>query len=135
MAVEREAGTTLQGNPFTLVGTELKVGDKAPDFDILNGDLNSMSLANYNGKVKVICSVPSLDTPVCDTEIRKFNEEAAGLGDNVEVLTVSVDLPFAQKRWCGAANVENVTPILSISNPDICQFLSLMQEVARAIGD
>lgn len=111
MAVERPAGTTLRGNPFTLVGPELKVGDKAPAFEVVGGDLNPVNLDSYKGKVKVICAVPSLDTPVCDTEIKRFNQEAATLGDRVQVLTVSVDLPFAQKRWCGASNVDKVTAL------------------------
>jgi thiol peroxidase len=111
MAVERPGGTTLRGNPFTLVGSALKAGDKAPDFSVLGGDLSTVTLGSYPGKVKVICSVPSLDTPVCDKEIRHFNQEAASLGDHVAVLTVSVDLPFAQKRWCGAAGVNNVTAL------------------------
>lgn len=111
MAIERPNGTTLRGNPFTLIGPALKAGDRAPAFKALNNDLSEVSLDTYKGKVKVICSVPSLDTPVCDAEIRKFNEQAAGLGDNVAVLTVSVDLPFAQKRWCGAAGVDRVTTL------------------------
>lgn len=111
MAVERPAGTTLKGNPFTLVGPELKAGDQAPDFDVLGGDLSPVNIESYKGKVKVICAVPSLDTPVCDAEIRRFNQEVAGLSDDIAVLTVSVDLPFAQQRWCGAANVENVTAL------------------------
>ncbi len=111
MAEERQGGTTFQGNPLTLVGSELKAGDQAPVFSVLNGALEATSLDNYQGKVKVICTVPSLDTPVCDTEIRRFNQEAAGLGDNVAVLTISADLPFAQGRWCGAAGVENITPL------------------------
>ena len=93
------------------MGDEEKVGDAAPDFSVLGGDLSAVTLADYAGKVKVICLVPSLDTPVCDTEIRRFNQEAAGLGDNVAVLAVSTDLPFAQKRWCGDAGADNVTAL------------------------
>ena len=105
---ERAAAVTLKGNPMTLLGDELKVGAAAPDFSLKAGDMSDKSLADYAGKVKLISVVPSLDTPVCDTETRKFNEEAVGLGDGVAVLTVSVDTPMAQKRWCGAAGVENV---------------------------
>ena len=104
---ERAAAITLKGNPMTLVGDELKVGDKAPDFKLKAIDMSDKTLADFAGKVKIISIVPSLDTPVCDTQTRKFNEEAGGL-DGVVVLTVSVDLPMAQKRWCGAAGVENV---------------------------
>lgn len=98
---------TFKGNPVTLIGNELKVGDKAPDFTVLANDLSSVSLSDSNGKVRLISVVPSLDTGLCDQQTRRFNEEAAKLG-NVEVLTISVDLPFAQKRWCGAAGIENV---------------------------
>ena len=111
MATERHGGATLRGNEFTLIGDELKVGDKAPDFSVLSSDQSAVTLDSYKGKVKVICAVPSLDTPTCDTEIRRFNQEAAGLDDNIAVLTISVDLPFAQGRWCGDAGVENVTAL------------------------
>ena len=111
MATERPGGATLGGNEFTLIGDELKVGDKAPDFSVLSSDLSAVTLDSYKGRVKVICAVPSLDTPTCDTEIRRFNQEAAGLDDNIAVLTISVDLPFAQGRWCGDAGVENVTAL------------------------
>jgi len=98
----------MRGNPRTLVGDEVKVGDQAPDFEVVNNDLQPVTLADYRGKVKVLLSVPSLDTGVCDQETRRFNEEAAGLGDDVVVLAISTDLPFAQKRWCAAAGVERV---------------------------
>lgn len=108
---ERTGLVTLQGNPVALLGPELKVGDKAPDFTLLKNDMSPASLADYKGKVIVLSVVPSLDTPVCDTQTRKFNEQAAALGDNVVILTVSVDLPFAQARWCGAAGVDKVTTL------------------------
>jgi thiol peroxidase len=99
---------TFKGNPMTLVGPELKVGDAAPDFSVVDNSLAPVSLATYAGKVKIISAVPSLDTPVCDTETRRFNQEAAGLPGEVALLTISVDLPFAQKRWCGAAGIDRV---------------------------
>lgn len=99
---------TMGNKPVTLIGNEVKVGDKAPDFTVLANDSSPVTLNDSNGKVRLIASVPSVDTGVCDAEIRRFNEEAAGLGDNVVLYTVSVDLPFAQKRWCGAAGIENV---------------------------
>ena len=102
---------TFKGNPVTLVGPELKVGDAAPDFTVVDNSLSPVTLASYAGKVKIISSVPSLDTPVCDTETRRFNREAAELPGNVAVLTVSVDLPFAQKRWCGAAGIDRVVTL------------------------
>ncbi|HEX6988460.1 MAG TPA: thiol peroxidase [Bacillota bacterium] len=100
--------TIMGGRPKTLAGKEVKVGDRAPDFTVINNDLRPVTLADYRGKVKVLLSVPSLDTGVCDQETRRFNEEASGLADGVVVLAVSMDLPFAQKRWCAAAGVERV---------------------------
>ncbi len=105
---ERNGAATFQGNPLTLVGSEIKVGDVAPNCVLVANDLSSATLGDYIGKVLIIASVPSLDTPVCDMETRRFNSEAAALGDNVQILTVSMDLPFAQGRWCGAAGVEAV---------------------------
>lgn len=107
MAIERKGAVTFKGNPVTLLGPELKVGDQAPDFKVLANDLSEVTLADSKGFVRIISVVPSLDTGVCDAQTRRFNEEAGGI-DGVKVLTVSVDLPFAQKRWCGAAGVENV---------------------------
>lgn len=104
---ERPDAVTLKGNPKTLLGKELKVGDTAPDFSLKANDMSDKTLADYADKVKLISVVPSLDTPVCDTETRKFNQDAGGI-DGVVVLTVSVDTPMAQKRWCAAAGVENV---------------------------
>jgi thioredoxin-dependent peroxiredoxin len=106
---ERTGVITMKGNPLTLAGQEAKVGAPAPDFEVLANDLSPFKLSSLTGKVAIICSVPSLDTPTCDIETRWFNEEAAKLGPGVEVLTISMDLPFAQKRWCGAAGVERVT--------------------------
>jgi len=105
---ERSGIITMKGNPLTLVGQELKIGHMAPDVVLANNDLESVSLSSYRGKVCIISSVPSLDTPVCDMETRRFNEEAGALGDDVAIITVSMDLPFAQKRWCGAAGVDKV---------------------------
>lgn len=99
---------TFKGNPVTLVGPELKVGDAAPNFAVVDNALSQATLASYEGKVKIISAVPSLDTPVCDTETRRFNQEAASLPGDVVVLTISADLPFAQKRWCGAAGIDKV---------------------------
>ncbi len=105
---DTKATVTFEGNPLTLTGDQPKVGEPAPDFEALGNDLSAVKLSDLLGKICVICSVPSLDTPVCDTEVRKFNEQAASLGDDVAVLVISMDLPFAQQRWCGAAGVENV---------------------------
>jgi thiol peroxidase len=103
---ERTGEITFKGNPLTLIGPELKVGDAAPDATLLANDLSPVKLSSYKGKVCVVSVVPSLDTPTCDMQTRKFNEEAGNLGDNVVILTTSMDLPFAQARWCGAAGVE-----------------------------
>lgn len=97
---------TMRGNPVTLVGKPVEVGQDAPDFTVVDNNLGTVSLKDTSG-VRLIASVPSLDTGVCDAETRRFNEEATKLGD-AKVYVVSMDLPFAQKRWCGAAGVENV---------------------------
>lgn len=107
MDTERKNATTLKGNPFTLIGAEVKVGQKAPEFSVLDGSLQPVSLASSKGKTRLIISVPSLDTPVCDAETRKFNEAAANI-PGVEVLVVSVDLPFAQGRFCQTAGIKNL---------------------------
>jgi thiol peroxidase len=106
--IERAGIITMKGNPLTLVGKELKVGDLAPDFEVLDNDLAPVQFSSFRGKICVISSVPSLDTPVCDMETRRFNEEAGKLGADTQILTLSMDLPFAQKRWCGAAGVDKV---------------------------
>ncbi|SMC20696.1 thiol peroxidase (atypical 2-Cys peroxiredoxin) [Desulfacinum hydrothermale DSM 13146] len=105
---ERPGAVTMRGAPLTLVGEEVTVGLAAPDFQALNNDLQPVRLSEFKDKVVVLSSVPSLDTPVCDMETRRFNQEAEKLGDDVMILTISMDLPFAQKRWCGAAGVEHV---------------------------
>ena len=105
---ERQGVITIHGNPLTLVGDEIKVGAPAPDVELLDNDLNPVKLSAFRGKVLVIASVPSLDTPVCDMETRRFNDEAANLGADIALVTISMDLPFAQKRWCGAAGVKNL---------------------------
>ena len=108
---ERHGLIKMKGNPLTLLGGETKVGDKMPAASLLDNGLAPVDLSSYQGKVLLISSVPSLDTPVCDMETRRFNSEAAALGPEVVVLTVSMDLPFAQKRWCGAAGVDRVVTL------------------------
>ena len=110
--MEKRTGVvTFAGGPVTLVGPEVKVGRAAPDFTLLDNGLAPKTLKDFAGKVKVISVVPSLDTGVCDAQTRWFNQDATKLSDDVVVLTVSMDLPFAQKRWCGAAGVENVVTL------------------------
>lgn len=99
---------TLKGKPLTLVGEEVKVGDAAPEFEVVDNDLKGVKFSSFKGTVIIVSAVPSLDTPVCDIETRKFNKTAGQLGSAIKVLTISMDLPFAQKRWCGAAGVKNV---------------------------
>ncbi|OBZ14793.1 lipid hydroperoxide peroxidase [Bacillus sp. FJAT-27264] len=108
MTQERTGVATLKGSPITLIGPALKAGDQAPDFVLSKNLLEEVSLSDYAGKIKLISVVPSLDTGVCDAQTRRFNTEAAELGDDVAILTVSVDLPFAQARWCGAAGIDRV---------------------------
>jgi len=105
---ERTGIVTFKGSPMTLLGPELKVGDRAPDFAVVDGALQPVCLADSAGKTRIISAVPSLDTPVCDAETRRFNQEAAGLPGDIVVLTVSMDLPFAQQRWCAAAGIDRV---------------------------
>ena len=105
---ERAGVVTFQGMPLTLVGEGLSAGDKAPEFNLLDNALSPVRLSDFKGRVCLLLTVPSLDTPVCDMETRRFNQEASQLGADIAVLAVSMDLPFAQKRWCGAAGIEQV---------------------------
>lgn len=105
------ASITFGGKPVTLLGNGVKVGDTAPDFKVLANDSSEVTLADSKGKVRIFSVVPSLDTGVCDAQTRKFNELAASLGDDVVIYTVSVDLPFAQRRWCGAAGIDAVQTV------------------------
>ena len=105
--MERPGATTMRGNPLTLIGPELKVGDKAPDFKLVDNGLKNVTLADTGHNVRIISVVPSLDTPVCDAQTKRFNEEATKL-PQVDIYTVSMDLPFAQKRWCGSFGVDKV---------------------------
>lgn len=108
---ERKGEVTFKGNPVTLIGPRLQAGDRAPDATLLGIDLSERRISDYNGKTVLISVVPSLDTGVCDAQTRRFNEEIGKLGDDVVGLTVSVDLPFAQKRWCGAAGIDRVVTL------------------------
>lgn len=105
---ERSGITCFKGNPVTLLGTGVQPGDKAPDFQVVDSRLATVTLGDFRGKIKIICTVPSLDTPVCATEARRFNREAAQLDSDIVILIVSVDLPFAQSRWCDAKVIEQV---------------------------
>jgi thiol peroxidase len=106
--MERKGVVTAQGNPVTLIGPEIKAGDRAPDFVVLDKDLQATGLKDFAGKIKMISVTPSLDTPVCDMQARRFNKEAADLPDDVAVLNVSMDLPFAVGRFCATAGIDRV---------------------------
>lgn len=106
-AQERQGAVTFKGNPLTLIGPEIRAGSKAPDFEVLAQDLSTVRLASLKGKTLLISVTPSLDTPVCDAQAKRFNQEAVKL-PGVEILNISMDLPFAQKRWCGAAGIDRV---------------------------
>jgi thiol peroxidase len=127
----------MKGKPLTLVGDQLEPGDKAPDFEAVANDMSPTKLSSFGQKVRIICSVPSLDTSVCDAMTRRFNEAAGTMGDAAAVLTISMDLPFAQKRWCGAAGIKNVTTLSDYRNADFgTKYGLLIKEIrllARAV--
>lgn len=106
--MERTGKITFQGNPLTLVGPELMGGDKAPDFTVLDKYLSEVKLSDFAGKIKIISVTPSLDTPVCDMQARRFNQETDKLGDDVVVMNISMDLPFAIARFCSAAGIDKI---------------------------
>ncbi len=106
---DRTGVVTSGGKPVTLTGNEIKEGDKAPDFTVSDNGFQPVSFSSTAGKIRLLSVAPSLDTGICDAQTRRFNEEAAALGEKVVIWTISVDLPTAQKRWCGAAGIENIT--------------------------
>lgn len=125
---------TMKGNPLTLAGKAVKVGDPAPDCTVVGNDLAPVSLSSFRGKVLVLSVVPSLDTGVCDTQTRKFNEAAASLGREVEILTISMDLPFAQARWCGAAGVDRVQTLSDYKDAAFGNAYGLLIEELRLLA-
>ncbi len=134
---EHPGAITMKGNPLTLVGRLPEVGQAAPDFEVLDNNLTPVKLSSFKGKICIIASVPSLDTPVCDIETRRFNTEAAKLSADVIILTISMDLPFAQKRWCGAAGIDKVTTLSDHRNAEFgTAFGTIIKELrllARAV--
>jgi thiol peroxidase len=116
--VEREGEVTMKGNPLTLLGPRIDANEDAPEFTALKNLTTPVSLSESEGKVRILLSVPSLDTPVCSIETKKFNDKAKELGDDVQVYVISVDTPFAMSRWCGAEGVENVTPLSDFRDRD-----------------
>jgi thiol peroxidase len=134
---ERKGVVTFKGGPLTLVGPELKVGQKAPDAVLTANDLSAVQVSSFMGKNVILSCVPSLDTPVCDIQTRKFNEKAGQMGGDVVVLTVSMDLPFAQKRWCGAAGIDHVKTLSDYKGAQFATAYGLLIKelhlVARAV--
>jgi thiol peroxidase len=106
--MERKDVVTLKNNAVTLIGEEVKIGQKALDFKVLDNNLKERSLSEFKGKIKLIASVPSLDTPVCDTEIKRFNDEMSSLSKDIVVIFISMDLPFAQKRFCQEFEINKI---------------------------
>lgn len=131
---DRTGIITMHGNGLTLSGNPVQVGDAAPDFTVLDNGLAPKSLADFKGKVLIIAAVPSLDTPVCDMETRRFNSEATGLSDDITVLTVSMDLPFAQKRWCGNAGVERVLTLSDYKDASFGEAFGLLIKELRLLA-
>ena len=131
---ERAQAVTIHGNPLTLVGNEIIMGNPAPEATLIDNDLKPVKLSDFRGKVLVIASVPSLDTPVCDMETRRFNTEAAKLGTDVAIVTVSMDLPFAQKRWCGAAGVDQVVTLSDHKDAAFGQAFGLLVKELRLLA-
>ena len=106
--MERTGIITMHGNPLTLTGTEVQVGDKAPQFTVVDKDLKEVSLGDFADKIKIVSVTPSLDTTVCEVQARKFNEQAASLSDDIVILNISMDLPFAIARFCTTAGIDKV---------------------------
>ncbi len=131
---ERTGLVTFKGNPLTLIGEPLEVGAALPEFTVLGNGLNPVSPKDFRGKVLVLSVVPSLDTPVCDLQTRRFNAEAANLGSNVGILTVSMDLPFAQARWCGAADAKAVTTASDYKEADFGYKTGLLIKELRLLA-
>ncbi|CDO01612.1 peroxidase [Oceanobacillus picturae] len=127
------ANVTFHQDPVTLVGKEVKVGDKAPDFKVLSNDLNSVSLGDYDGKVKLISVVPSIDTGVCAEQTKRFNDEADKIG-NVKVLTVSMDLPFAQKRWVNKHEINSLDTLSDHRDANFGQNYGVLIEELRLLA-
>ncbi|MDD2550331.1 MAG: thiol peroxidase [Bacteroidales bacterium] len=128
---------TFGGNPVTLIGNEISIGDKAPGFNVINDDLKPVTLGDFKGKVKLLSLFPSIDTGVCSMQTRKFNTEAAQFGDKVAFLAISADLPFALKRFCGAEGIDNLVPLSDHKEMDFGQkygfHISELRLLARGV--
>lgn len=134
MMREHPGAVTFLGDPLTLQGDLPAVGADAPDAEVLDNDLNPVRLSSHRGHVVVLLTVPSLDTPVCDAEVRRFNREAASLADAVDVVVASMDLPFAQARWCGAAGIERVTTVSDHLNAELGRAYGVLVKELRLLA-
>ena len=124
---------TLKGKPVTLVGQEIQVGTPAPDCTLTANDLSEVRLSSFKGKKVILSVVPSLDTAVCDLQTKRFNKEATQLGNDVVILTISVDLPFAQKRWCGATGSDKIKTLSDHRNAEFGQAFGVLIKDLRLL--
>jgi len=135
--MERKGIVSLKGNPLTLTGKEVKLGEKAPMFKALNNALEEVTLDRFKNKIKLIASVPSLDTPICDSEIKRFNDEVATLSKDIAIIFISMDLPFAQKRFCQAFDIKKVKTLSDHRDADFGEkygvLIKELRLLARAI--
>jgi thioredoxin-dependent peroxiredoxin len=132
--MERKDIVTMKGQPLTLIGREIAIGEKAPDFKVLSTGLDEICLADFKGKIKLIASVPSLDTPVCDLQIKRFNEEAVSLSKDIMVLFISADLPFAQKRFCQAYDIKKVKTLSDHKDMSFAQAYGVLIKELRLLS-
>ncbi len=131
---ERSGTVTFKGNPLTLVGNPVEIGRQAPDFTVTANDLSPGSIKDFQGKTLILASVPSLDTAVCDMETRRFNQEAGKLAEDILILTISMDLPFAQGRWCGAAGVDKLQTLSDHSQASFGQAYGVLVKELRLLA-
>lgn len=134
MNIERKDAVTFKGKPLTLLGKEICVGERVPDCELTDVNLNPVKLSSFRGKTIIISSVISLDTPVCDQQTHYFNQAATKLGSDVVILTLSMDLPFAQKRWCGASDAKQVITLSDYKTADFGQKFGLLIKEWHLLG-
>src|SRR6056297_4236574 len=125
---------TFKGNPVTLLGKEIKEGDSAPDFTVLNNELSPVKLSDYKGKVKILSIFPSVDTGVCSKQNHRFNEEASKLSDDIVILAISNDLPFALSRFCGAEGIDKVITLSDHKDLDFSMKYGFLIEEMRLLA-
>lgn len=129
-----ERNFIIKDRSYQLAGVPVREGDKAPDFTVIAQDFSARKFSDYQGKVRVIASVPSLDTSVCDRETKRFNDEAANLGDDIAILTISMDLPYAQRRWCGAVDNVQVNVLSDHRDADFGRKYGVLVEDLRILA-